>query len=71
MVVTPSARTLPLLMKGMAVSTSVKVMLTWPPSRSFSAGPVPLYGMCWKSVPVTLLNSTPARCDDAPLPDEA
>jgi hypothetical protein len=41
---------------------------TWPPSRSFIAGAVPLYGTVRKSVWIALMNSMPHRCDAAPMP---
>src|SRR5260370_42528614 len=40
------------------------------PSRSVTAGPVPLYGMCSSLMPASLPNSTAERCDAAPTPEE-
>ena len=48
-----------------------KSTCTWPPIRSMSAGPAPLYGTCSMSQPVINLNSSPDRCTEVPLPDEA
>ena len=44
---------------------------TWPPIRSVSAGPAPLYGTCSIWQPVIDLNSSPERCTEVPLPDDA
>src|SRR5512140_525013 len=44
---------------------------TWPPIRSVIAGPAPLYGMCFMSMPVMYLNSSPDRCTEVPEPDDA
>ena len=35
------------------------------------AGPVPLYGTCRSSMPVSVLKSSVARCEVEPLPPEA
>ena len=37
------------------------ITATRPPSKSASAGPVPLYGMCVRSAPDMVLNSSTAR----------
>ena len=44
---------------------------TCPPNRSLSAGPAPLYGMCSIWMPAIDFNSSPLKCGDVPLPDEA
>ena len=41
---------------------------TWPPRRSFMAGPVPLYGTVVRSVSMALMNSIPQRWEAAPRP---
>ncbi|MNT60267.1 hypothetical protein D3C72_1978370 [compost metagenome] len=43
---------------------------TCPAIRSDSAGPAPLYGICVIKVLVWILNSSPARWCDEPLPAE-
>ena len=48
-----------------------KMTSTWPPIRSVSAGPAPLYGTCSMLQPVIDLNSSPERCTEVPLPDDA
>jgi hypothetical protein len=45
------ARSLPLLMKRHTDDICANIMLTWPPSKSLSAGPVPLYGTCSSCTP--------------------
>ena len=46
-------------------------MVTWPPSRSFSAGPEPLYGTWVILTPAMPANSSAARCTLEPVPVEA
>ncbi len=70
-VVTASALSLPALASGHAVVMLSKVIVTWPPTTSCSAGGLPLYGMCCMSTPAIVLKSSPDRCCDVPLPDEA
>ena len=41
-----------------------------PASRSVTAGPAPLYGMCVRFTPVRSLKSSVARCGTLPLPGE-
>src|SRR5262249_48985482 len=47
------------------------ITCTWPGIRSCSAGPAPLYGTCSMSQPVMNLNSSPERCTEVPLPEDA
>ena len=47
------------------------IMCTWPPSRSATAGPLPLYGMCRMSVLVICVNIAPDMWMLVPLPLEA
>ena len=44
---------------------------TWPPSRSCSAGALPLYGTCVICTPAITLKSSPDKWIDVPLPDDA
>ena len=69
--VTASARRLPAFASGSAVVMLSKVIVTWPPTTSCSAGGLPLYGTCCMSTPAMLLKSSPDRCCDVPLPLEA
>jgi hypothetical protein len=48
-----------------------KLICTWPPIRSSSAGPLPLYGMWVMKVPAWSLNSSAAMCWVLPEPLEA
>src|SRR5690349_10542792 len=66
--VTPYALTLADLMYGVVCVVWSHRMSTWPPSRSFMAGAVPLYGMVSRSVWIALMNMRPHRCDAAPTP---
>ncbi len=69
--VTAIGRTLPARACAITVGMLPKVMCTWPPITSVSAGPPPLYGMCSMSVPVIALNISPDRCSEVPCPDDA
>ena len=51
--------------------TEPNATLVWPPTTSISAGPAPRNGMCRRSTPASILNSSPARCRKVPTPDEA
>ena len=44
---------------------------TWPPIRSATAAPPPLYGTCTTSTPAIDLNSSPVRWVALPMPLEA
>jgi hypothetical protein len=46
-------------------------MSTRPPSRSFSAGPAPLYGIWTTSTPAMLFIISPERCNVVPNPADA
>jgi len=59
------------LTNGHAVVMLSKVIATCPPTTSASAGGLPRYGMCCISTPVIVLNSSPERCCDVPLPLDA
>jgi hypothetical protein len=48
-----------------------KITSTWPPIRSESAGPLPLYGTWIIFVPVTDWKNSPARWLEVPVPAEA
>ncbi|MNR42046.1 hypothetical protein D3C85_1605180 [compost metagenome] len=64
------ARNLPAFTCGYDDGMLSNIRPIWLPSRSFTAGALPLYGMCWICRPVMELNSSPDRCIDEPLPDE-
>ena len=61
----------PLLMCGSTGGIVSKFIETWPASRSTTAGPLPLYGTCTIFVPVSSVNSSPARCCVLPTPEDA
>jgi hypothetical protein len=63
--------TRPALMNGNIVGRFSKSTCTWPPTRSFSAGAVPLYGTLSKSIPACCLNSSVSRCVAPPMPEIA
>src|SRR5689334_20592977 len=44
---------------------------TWPAISAGSAGPAPLNGTCSMLQPVIVLKSSPERCTDVPLPEDA
>jgi len=69
--VTASARSLPEAMCCMKGGGVPKVMSTWPPNRSCSAGPVPLYGTCVSLMPACCSSMAPVTCCSEPLPDDA
>src|SRR4029079_7266367 len=69
--VTASARNLPALMNESDDGRLSNINCTCPPIRSVSAGLLPLYGTCVISTPVIVLNSSPDRWIDVPLPDDA
>ena len=56
---------------GRAATLVSKLRATWPPIRSVIAGELPLYGTCRMSTPVASLNTSPARCEVVPLPNDA
>ena len=68
LVVTPYAWILPLLICAVVLVVWSHMKSTWPPSRSFIAGPVPLYGTVVRSVSIALMNSMPQRCEAEPIP---
>src|SRR5690606_38091081 len=69
--VTPSARSLPACTWGMDEGRLSNIEPTCPPSRSATAGPLPRYGTCRISVPVSILNISQDKWMEDPLPDEA
>ncbi len=69
--VTASARSLPARMWGSDEGMLSNIMFTCPPSRSVTAGALPLYGMCSMSTPAIDLNSSPERWMLVPLPLDA
>ncbi len=59
----------PSLMKGSAEGRLSKMIITWPATVSFSAGPAPRYGMCVMKVPDRLLYSSVCRWPMPPVPE--
>jgi hypothetical protein len=47
------------------------ITCTVPLIMSVSAGAEPRYGICVRSIPVMILKSSPERCTEVPLPEEA
>ena len=68
LLVTASALSLPALICGSADGRLSNIRSVVPPIRSISAGPEPRYGKWTMKVPVRLLNSSPDRWIDVPLP---
>ncbi|MNT49885.1 hypothetical protein D3C72_1867630 [compost metagenome] len=69
--VTASALSLPPLISAIDEGRLSNITCMVPPVRSVSAGPLPLYGKWTMKVLVCVLNSSPARWIDVPLPLEA
>src|SRR5690606_466425 len=69
--VTPRARSLPAFTWGSDEGRLSNMESTCPPSRSATAGPLPRYGTCRMSVPVSILKISHDRWMDEPLPDDA
>src|SRR6266852_2474951 len=59
-----SARTLPESICGLAVSALAKVAAICPLITSVTAGAVPRYGTCWRSIPAMLFSSSMHRCGE-------
>ena len=68
---TAMARSFPAFTCCCTAGTPVMISSTWPPSTSLTAGAVPLYGMCWRSVCVRSLKYSIAMCAALPLPPDA
>src|SRR5205085_4901273 len=64
------AMTLPLFTCGVAAVIVSKLYCTWPPMRSVSIGPEPLYGTWIACTPACSLNISSARCCAEPVPAE-
>ena len=58
-------------MNGSADGRLSKIIGTWPPTVSISAGPEPRYGMCAMKVPDKFLNNSICRCAMPPVPEVA
>src|SRR5437868_12992908 len=58
-------------MCGMEEGRLSNITCTSPAISAGSAGPAPLYGTWSMLQPVMLLKSSPERCTEVPLPDEA
>src|SRR4029453_17843883 len=69
--VTASGRSFPALICGSDGGRLSNISCTWPPSRSCSAGALPLYGAGVIWTPAIPLNSSPDRWIDVPGPDDA
>ena len=65
-----SPSTLPFFTCGVAAVMVSKLYWIWPPIRSVSSGPLPLYGTCSASTPACSLNISSARCCAEPGPAE-
>ena len=63
------ARSRPVFTCGMVTGTAAKLTWIWPPSKSVSAGPDPLYGTCVICVPAIRSKSSVARWVSPPTPD--
>src|SRR5450432_3964037 len=70
-VVTASGRSLPAFTSGSAGGKLTNMAATCPETTSFSAGDEPLYGMCTRSTPAIVLNSSIDMCALLPLPPDA
>ena len=68
---TASALILPALICGAPAARSRNISGIWPPSRSWIAGPAPLYGTWVSCVSVRCLNISIARWCGLPGPGEA
>ncbi|MNT95462.1 hypothetical protein D3C72_2373440 [compost metagenome] len=62
---------LPLLISAIDDGRLSNITCMVPPARSVSAGPLPLYGKWTMKVRVCVLNNSPARWIEVPLPLEA
>src|SRR5437763_16170062 len=58
-------------MCGMEEGRLSNITCTSPAISAGSAGPEPLYGTCTIGQPVIDLKSSPERCTDVPLPEDA
>src|SRR5690606_18311483 len=63
---TASARSLPLRIRLMAELIAANIMLTWPPIRSASAGPLPLYGTWVRRISAIDPNISPVKWEVVP-----
>src|SRR5262245_59721994 len=70
-VVTASARNLPVLMYSITGNGAVNTTSTWPAIRSIIAGPAPRYGTCIMLMPAMVLNNSPAKWGWVPVPGDA
>ena len=68
---TARARSLPASISGLPVSMLENRAEIRPDSTSVIAGPVPLNGMCCRSIPAICLSSSMLMCGDEPAPAEA
>src|SRR5262249_37274192 len=62
---------LPALTCGTAAGNPEKNRSTWPPRRSLSAGPAPLYGTWVMLLLVLSLSTSPAKCPGVAVPADA
>ncbi len=68
--VTASARSRPSRISGSVVERLSAMKSSWPANRSFSAGPLPLYGTWISGVFSRTCSVAPATCIELPLPAE-
>ena len=66
----PSITSLPALACGTTPGMVPKASTVSPESTEATAGTVPLYGTCTRSMPAICLSRSIARCVIAPLPEE-
>jgi hypothetical protein len=66
-----SATSLPLFTCCRMVEMPANIICTLPPSKSFTAGAMPLYGTWTVLMPASKLRSSPAKCAPLPSPGEA
>ena len=69
--VTASATSLFARTCGSTVEAGANMSCTWPPSRSVTAGVLPLYGTWTILTSAISANSSPDRWGEVPMPDEA
>jgi hypothetical protein len=69
--VTASALSVPARTCGRTVDAGENISCTWPPSRSATAGVLPLYGTWTHLMPAISAYSSPDRCGAVPMPEEA
>ena len=56
-------------MSGCKPATLLNELMTWPPARSASDAPVPLYCTTMKSIFAICFSNSAARCEGCPAPE--